>query len=178
MKSFKMLEQLSANLSNLYPEAIKENKAWAESKFDWMRTLPPARKGAIGRDLASGLLQSYGLTCTSSRYLLRVNGQGISVKTSLMWGAGVIKFQNIRNTDYDFILCQGIYPTTSYGWLIPKKEIWVNGKLQSRLRLTGQHGGKTGDDAWIGIDPQDPPAWIKKYGGTTDELLAIIKTEL
>ncbi len=130
--------------------------------------------------MACGLLQSFGFTCTTKGNLIKVNGQSISVKTSLMWAAGVIKFQNIRNTDFDFVLCQGIYPKTSFGWLIPKHEIWAGNVLRDdRDGLRSQHGGSAGsEDAWIGIDPDNPHDWLQRYGGATDEMLKVATTSL
>ncbi len=92
--SFNILEKISASLSAEYPE----DQAWANSSFAWIRTLPPASKGTVGRNLATGLLQHYGFTVSASKHCIGVNGQRISVKTSLMWEAGVVKFQNIRDT--------------------------------------------------------------------------------
>ena len=179
--SFKTLEKLSANIGNDYPNSVQENQAWEESAFNWIRTLPPGRKGAIGRKLACGLLQSFGFTCLTQGNLIKVNGQSISVKTSLMWGAGVIKFQNIRDSDFNFVLCLGIYPTTSLGWLIPKDEIWSDSGVlrDDREGLRSQHGGQAGsEDAWIGIDTDDVQDWLKPYGGTTDAMITVTQKSL
>ena len=173
--SFKALEDYSKILADDYPDAVQENQAWVDSPFNWIRPLPPGRKGAIGRKLVARLLDANGLACARTGNLLKVNGASISVKTSFMWGAGVIKFQNIRDSDFNFLLCLGIYPTASYGWIIPKSEIWDNDVLQERIGLKGQHGGVGGDDAWVGIDPDDVPDWIKPYGGTTDTMLKVAK---
>ncbi len=171
--SFKTLETLSHDIAGHYPDAIQEDQAWVGSPFNWMRALPPGRKGAIGRKLASGLLRKDGFLTSKKRNLIQVNGASISVKTSFMWGAGVIKFQNIRNSDFDFLLCLGIYPNASFGWVIPKMEIWDNGVLQERTGIRGQHGGIGADDAWIGIDPDHVPDWVMPYGGTTDAMLKV-----
>jgi hypothetical protein len=170
--SFKTLESISAALSTEYPEA----QAWANSSFNWIRIQPPASKGAIGRNLASGLLQSYGFTVSTGQYLLRINGLGITVKTSLMWNAGAIKFQNIGNTSFDFVLCLGIYPNKAFGWLIPKSDIWVNGVVRKdRPGVTRQHKGA---DAWIDVDPDNVQGWLKPYGGSIDALIKVAKTSL
>lgn len=170
--SFKTLEKIAADLSTQYPET----QAWANSSFNWIRTLPPSSKGAIGRYLASGLLQSFGFTIGASRYLIRINGQGISVKTSMMWEAGVIKFQNIRDTNFDFVLCLGIYPDRAFGWLVPKDEIWLNGGVRKdRPGVTRQHKGA---DAWIDVDPNNVQGWLKPYGGTVDALIKAAQKSL
>jgi hypothetical protein len=170
--SFKTLETIAANLNPEYPET----KAWANSPFNWIRTRPPASKGAIGRMLASGLLQSNGFTVTTKKGLIRVNGSGLAVKTALMWQGKTIKFQNIRNTKFDFVLCLGIYPDKAYGWLIPKHEIWANGAIRNdRPGVTDQHEGA---DAWVDVNPNDVRKWLKPYGGPIDEMLTVAKSML
>jgi hypothetical protein len=110
---------------------------------------------------------------------VKVKSLSFPVKTFFMWGAGNIKFQNIRDNKFDFVLCQGIYPSASFGWLIPKEEIWVDGELQERPGLTLQHGGSGGgDDAWIGVNPRDVHDWMKPYGGTTNALIKVAQTSL
>jgi len=100
----------------------------------------------------------------------------ILVKTSLMWNKGSIKFQNIRDNEFDFVLCLGIYPHKAFGWLIPKNEIWVNGAiLKDRPGIKSQHKGA---DAWVHIDPDNVQAWLKPYGGTIDEMIKVAKKSL
>lgn len=170
--SFKILEAIATDLQSEYPE----NLAWATSSLAWIRTLPPASKGTVGRNIASGLLQSCGLTVSASKQTLRVNGRRISVKTSLMWEAGLVKFQNIRNSKSDLLLCLGLYPGKSYGWLIPEGEIWLNGAIRmDRPGVTQQHKGA---DAWLEVHPEDPPTWLETYGGTTDELMKVARSSL
>jgi hypothetical protein len=167
--SFPVLEKISRELSKAHPEASKENKEWSTSEFNWLRALPPGRKGAIGRYFVHSLFRDYGLTSFGRKQLVVVNSQVISVKTSLMWGGGNIRFQNIRNTPYDFVLCLGIYPKKAFGWLIPKPELWMDGTIrEDRPGVTKQHKGA---DAWIEINPDKPPTWLKAYGGTSDDLI-------
>ncbi len=170
--SFTILEEIAADLSSEYPD----NQAWANSSIAWIRTLPPASKGTVGRHIASGLLQHSGLSVSASKQTLRVNGQRISVKTSLMWEAGLVKFQNIRDSNADFLLCLALYPGNSYGWLIPQGEIWVNGAIRNdRPGVTKQHKGA---DAWLEVHPDSPHSWLKPYGGTTDELMKLAAKSL
>lgn len=170
--SFTTIEEIAADLRSEYPE----NQAWATSSLNWIRALPPASKGTVGRDIASGLLQHCDLTVSASKKTLQVNGNRISVKTSLMWEAGFVMFQNIRNSNADFLLCLGLYPGKSFGWLIPQGEVWLDGAIRTdRHGVTAQHKGA---DAWLEIHPDDPDAWVKPYGGTTDELMEVAKASL
>jgi hypothetical protein len=105
-----------------------------------------------------------------------VNGNGISVKVAMMWQKGTIKFQNIKDTNFDFVFCLALFPDGAYGWLIPKEEIWKEGKVNiGNSGVTRQHKGA---DAWVHIDPDKPRAWLKPYGGTIDQAIAIAKKSL
>ena len=67
-----------------------------------------------------------------------------------------------------------LYPKKAFGWVIPKEEIWKDGKFNTaNAGLDDQHDGA---DAWIDIDPNDPADWIKGYGGTIDQAIAIAKS--
>jgi hypothetical protein len=60
-------------------------------------------------------------------------------------GAGVIEFQNVRDTGFDFVLRPRIRPNIYFGWLIHEDEIWVDGVLRDdREGLRVQHGGQAG----------------------------------
>ncbi len=79
--SFKTLVGITDSLIAKYP-ATKE---WDDSSFNWLRGLPPASKGAIGRDIGSGLLFAYGFTPGSYKYELRVNGRGVLSRVAMKW---------------------------------------------------------------------------------------------
>jgi hypothetical protein len=83
-------------------------------------------KGAIGRDIGSGLLFAYGFTPGSYRYELTVNGQAVLSRVATKWKGSTVKFQNIRNIDFQHVLCVALYPKKAYAWLIPKEEVWIN----------------------------------------------------
>ncbi len=170
--SFTTLVQITNGLMAKYPAST----AWNTSKFNWIRGLPPASKGAIGRDIGAGLLQSYGFTPSSYRYELRVNGQAVLVRVAMKWEGNVVKFQNIRDTNFQHVLCIALYPAGAYAWLIPKKEIWQNGTVRlGQKGITPQHKGA---DAWISIDPNDVPSWLAQYGGTIDQMVSVANKEL
>lgn len=170
--SFKMLQQITDNLISEYPES----QAWSDSPFSWIRHLPPGSKGVIGRHIGSGLLQSYGLTPTARTHQLRVNGQGIIVRVAMIWEKGLMKFQNIRDGNFDHVLCFGLCPHAAFAWLIPKNQIWVDHAIRTdRPGITRQHKGA---DAWISIDPDNVRAWLKPYGGTIEQAMTLAKKSL
>jgi hypothetical protein len=172
MSNFDALKTIANQLLTNYPES----QAWNESSFRWIREQAPGTKHVIGRMMLAVLLNSNGLTATFLRGQIRVNGNGISVKVAMMWEKGTIKFQNIRDIDFDFAFCLALYPNKAYGWLIPKEEIWKQGKVNTaNPGIKDQHEGA---DAWVHIDPEDPRAWLKPYGGTIDQAIAIAKKSL
>jgi hypothetical protein len=170
--SFKTLVAITDSLIAKYP-ATKE---WNDSPFNWMRGLPPASKGAIGRDVCSGLLHAYGFTPGAYKYTLLLNGQTLLGRVAMKWQGNAVKFQNIRDADFGHVLCIALYPKGGHAWLIPKMEIWANGKVRTdRSGIKPQHKGA---DAWITIDPKNPQAWVKPYGGTIEEMIKVAKVAL
>jgi hypothetical protein len=170
--SYKALVGITDSLIPGYPAS----KSWDDSPFNWIRGLPPASKGAIGRDIGAGLLQQYGFTPGTYRYELRVNGQGVLVRVAMKWEGNVVKFQNIRDIQFDHVLCIALYPKGAYAWLIPKDEIWINQKVRTdRPGITRQHKGA---DAWITLDPKNGPTWLASYGGTIEQAMKVAKTAL
>ena len=171
MSNFDELRNIADGFADQYPE----DQAWNGSSFNWMRRLPPGRKNVVGRSMLASLLNQNGLTAMlSSNRQLRVNGNGISVKLAMMWEDGIVKFQNIRgDLDFDFVFCLALYPHQAFGWVIPKAEIWKDGKFNvANAGITDQHDGA---DAWLDIDPANPAPWLAGYGGTIDQAIAIAK---
>ncbi len=170
--SYKTLVKITDSLIPRYP-ATKE---WDDSALAWIRGLPPASKGAIGRDIGAGLLQAYGFTPGTYRYELRVNAQGVLVRVAMKWKGNIVKFQNVRDIAFDHVLCIALYPKGAYAWLIPKTEVWLDHIVRSdRPGVTRQHKGA---DAWISIDPKNVPSWVKPYGGTLEEMIKVAKQAL
>jgi hypothetical protein len=179
--SYNLLAARSAALAARNSTAkTEEDKAWEGSPFDWFRKKASSTKGKIGRDFVTSLLEASGFAVDRVGVGLEANGKTIRVKLSLMWGAGDFTFEQIRETDFDFLLCLGLYPDSSYGWLIPKSELLVDGVLQDREGLKGQHGGQDDpNDFWItAVNAQNPYRWLEPYGGTTDVLIDVIKSSL
>jgi len=175
--SFQTLAAISSALRESESPEVKtlEDQAWEGSPFDWFRKKPSATKGRIGRDLVSGLIEAAGYPPSRQGTTIKVGSKLIRVKTSLMWGAGDFKFEQLRDNDYDFVFCLGLYPMTSYGWLVPKEELIVDGNMQDREGLTPQHGGMSGtEDFWLTVNVANIPDWLAPYGGTTEMVLKVI----
>ena len=163
---------LAATASSLQEEIDDEINPWENSPFEWILKLPPRKKGKLGGDLIASWLGSRGLsivaTKDSSEKLL-INGLRFATKFSTLWENGIYKFQQVRPTGYDYVICLGISPFDAHCWVIERQQAINNAKPQHR------RGSKIAD-YWIDIDPNHPPKWITPYGGTLSEAYRILKT--
>lgn len=131
---------------------------WEESPFGWVLDLPPAAKGKLGRHLINTWCVSRGLSVKTSPHKeanLLINGLRVATKFSTLWPTGIYKFQQIRDADYDYLLCLGISPTDAHGWFFKKGDILRNAKSQHK-----------GADYWISLNPGKPPKWAINQGGS------------
>jgi hypothetical protein len=179
--SFKVLADQSEALHKLHPADVKteEDVAWEGSPFDWFRKKASATKGRLGRDLVAALLMSAGFTSFRRGMDVVANEQAIKVRLSLKWGAGHFKFEQLRDSNYDFVFCLGLCPDRAYGWLIPKEELIDDGNMQDRVGLTPQHGGQSGtEDFWLSVNPSDVQDWLIPYGGSIGGITTTLKTAL
>ena len=160
-----------------YSNALQENyparkTIWEESPFGWIQQKSSSTRGAIGKKLISNYLTRKGFDVHQSpgRGADRIIAdKRVAIKTSCLWKKGIYKYQQIRDQDYDFVLCLGISPFDVHCWVIPKRVImdkWHSGEIQS------QHlGEKGGDTCWFTVNPRTPPEWIEEWGGSLIEVV-------
>lgn len=163
-----------------YSEALqkdyqgKKKTVWEKSPFGWLLSGPSSReKGAIGEELISLYLKHKGFNISrspDSEADRVVAGKRAEIKMSTLWKNGSYTFQQIREQNYDFVICLGVSPFDAHCWAIPKQVIidkWHNDEVKE---IRGQHGGGKGTDtAWLQFNPQFPPEWIKEWGGSLAE---------
>ena len=132
--SYATLTAYSATLNAAYLEddLSPEDAAWLGSPFNWIREHSSGTKGAIGRDLASSILGEISSPVTRDGLVLEVAGKRIRVKFSMAWDLASFRFQQVRDEDFDFVFCLGLYPDAAFGWFIPKDEFYVDGVWQER----------------------------------------------
>lgn len=156
----------------VFAEHIKEeytsrgNADWIGSPFEWILKRAPRQKGAIGERLVSEYLSRLGFVVERSPDVEAdrvVRGHRIEIKMSSQWETKSFKFQQLRDQNYDFVICLGLCPFDAYCWVLPKSEVmkrWADGDIVS------QHGGAKGaDTAWLQVDPNNPPDWLTRWGG-------------
>jgi hypothetical protein len=80
-----------------------------------------------------------------------------------LWTNGYYRFQQIRSSDCDYVICFGISPLQAHCWIFPSEYVIKNATIQHK------------SEYWIQINPKDPYEWIKGYGGTLDDAYRVIK---
>ncbi len=156
--------------SYLRNELEGEFGVWEDSPFQWTLVLPPAKKGKLGRNMIATWCAMKGFSVEKlgdPDASLLINGYRIATKFSTLWSGGLYKFQQVRDTGYDFVFCLGISPDQAHAWIFPREFALKNATIQ--------HGGKKGTEYWITIKPAALPSWVLSYGGTLDQVSVVMK---
>ena len=140
---------------------------WAYSPFGWIKALPSRSAGAVFESLVAGWCAAKGLDVLRSPDSDAdrvIAGLRVEIKGSTLWRNGSYKFQQLRDQNYNIVVCLGISPFDAHCWVIEKDDVmalWDAGVIRS------QHGGAgRSDTAWVTVNPGNPPSWIRPYGGT------------
>ncbi|MHB8289693.1 MAG: hypothetical protein ACYDEY_10735 [Acidimicrobiales bacterium] len=90
----------------------------------------------------------------------------MEIKFSTLWQSGVYKFQQIRDQEYDYLLCLGVSPFNAHAWLLPKPVLF-----EHVIGHMGQHTGVTGTDtAWLSFRSGVPYTWMRSHGGALGDV--------
>jgi len=155
--------------SYLKGELEDTSDLWKNSPFEWVIKLPPRKKGKLGGKLVASWLASKDLqidTTKDSSETILVNGYKIAIKFSTLWTNGFYKFQQIRNTGYDIVLCVGLSPFDVHCWIFDRK--------YALEHATKQHKGGAKSEYWMTIDPKRPPEWTKEHGGILSQAYKLL----
>lgn len=154
--------------ATLEPNYMKSNREWVDSPFAWILPCPPAQIGAIGKHLVTDWLESQGFTVMpfvgkgADRI---VNNKRVAIKFSTLWDEGIYKFQQIREQEYEILICLGISPFDAHAWVFSKEFLMEQRGILPGLDI--QHAGKGGQDtAWIDVRLGAPEQWLSQGGGT------------
>lgn len=160
----------------LKAEYQTENHQWKDSPFEWIKTKPSRQIGAIGERIVAGWLAARNFNIQrspDSNADKIVENKRLEIKFSTLWEIGCYKFQQIRDQNYDLLLCLGVSPFSAHCWVFTKREImsyWHDKKY-----IGAQHGGSAGvDTAWLSVDPCNTPQWMGAHGGSPTEAVKII----
>ncbi|MBI3240911.1 MAG: hypothetical protein HYZ49_01265 [Chloroflexi bacterium] len=168
-------ELLATITRHIRPEFDELDEAWEGSPFAWVRKLPSASRGKMGKRMVAAWCAAKGLMIDSSNNSeadLLLNGHRVEIKFSTLWKSGIYKFQQIREQDYEYAVCLGVSPFQAHCWVVSKALL--------RKQVIGhkpQHKGVEGTDTfWFSVDPNKPPEWIANSGGTLDQAFQVLKS--
>jgi 16S rRNA G966 N2-methylase RsmD len=163
-------EMLVATASYLKENLQKKSDLWKGSPFEWLTQIPARQKGSLGSSLVAAWCASKGLSVEKSKdpgENLIINGSRVALKFSTLWSSGIYKFQQIRSSGYDYVLCFGISPNEAHCWVFKREHAIKN--------AIPQHKSAKGAEYWIEIDVKQPPEWTKNYGGTLEDAYKILR---
>ena len=157
----------------------EKDDTWKDSPFNWIQTgISSRQKGTIAEKLVAGYLACKGFDVTRSPDSDAdriIGGKRAEIKMSTLWEVGLYRFQQLRDQDYEFVLCLGISPFDAHCWVVPKEVLmdsWSNGAEG----LSSQHGGRSGTDtAWLRVRPDHVPAWLNEWGGRLSRAVELIR---
>lgn len=169
-----LLARLSQSLKGEYLQDISE---WEGSPFGWVKSRPSRQRGKIGEQIVSAWLRERGFRVEGSPDQEAdriVNGRRVEIKFSTRWKGGHYVFQQLRDQNYEIVVCLGLSPVDAHCWVIRKQTIMAKWGADDGIHT--QHGGRRGSDtAWLSVDPTDPPAWLRQHGGSLSVALEVLE---
>ncbi len=166
-----MLADIAVSLESRY---VPDKSAWQDSPFDWLKQDIASRTvGMVLEQLVEGWFAMRGFNVSkapNSDADRVINGQLVEIKGSTLWQGGIFRFQQIRDQEYDIVICLGIRPFDAQCWVIPKDVLMARPE-----GVGGQHGGQGGSDTlWLGFDADAPPRWMDEWGGRLSDAHAVL----
>lgn len=163
-----------ANAANyIRKDLVTKEDTWLGSPFEWVKALPSGTKGKLGKLLVQQWCALQGLAIgpsPDSEADLMINEHRVEIKFSTLWGG--YKFQQIRDQNYEFLICLGVSPFEAHCWVIRKAVL-----KQHVIGHMGQHTGSEGTEtAWLLVKPENPPEWLSGLGGSLEEAYAVLKS--
>lgn len=168
-----LLAAISKELEKDY--GTQSGEIWVGSPYQWIRQRSSRQRGAIGEKLVSGWFAAKGanvVRSSDSDADRVIEGLRCEIKLSTLWESGIYKFQQIRDQDYEHLICLGLSPFEAHCWILPKTVL-----SSHVIGVMGQHTGSAGrDTAWLSFDPGKPFAWMEEFGGSLRDAWAQLVT--
>ena len=167
------LAECSHQLRATYPD---DEDVWRESPFRWINGRPSRQIGKIGEQLVSAWCESLGMRVAPSGDAEAdrvVQGHRVEIKYSSLWAEGQYRFQQIRDQDYEILICLGLSPFDAHCWVFPKRAFFP---MRERPCLRPQHGGRKGrDTSWLIVPMDKPCPWLHEYGGSLARAAEVLR---
>ncbi|MEX2143301.1 MAG: site-specific DNA-methyltransferase [Anaerolineales bacterium] len=162
--------KLASTGSYLQGELEEINDLWKDSPFEWVLQLSPRKRGKLGRELLMAWFANEGVKFSragESGETLVLDKYRFAIKFSTPWNGVAYKFQQIRLSDYNYLICFGLSPFAAHCWIFDKDYAIKNAQTQ--------HKAEKGGEFWLTIDPNEVPEWAKTSGGSLNNALSVLK---
>jgi hypothetical protein len=171
------VELLARVSDELRTEYADDTSEWKGSPFEWIMGRPSRQVGKIGEQLVSRWCRANGLRVGRSPDQEAdriIEGLRVEIKYSRRWQNGGYVFQQLRDQNYDLVICLGLSPFDAHCWVLTKEIVMEQWRAGNGLQT--QHGGRRGSDtAWLAVDPMNPPAWLAPLGGSLAAALDVLE---
>ncbi len=95
------------------------------------------------------------------------------IKGSTLWEGGKYKFQQLRDQNYDAVICLCASPFDAHCRVVPKEVILFQWRVAGGIQA--QHGGSSGrDTGWFGANPDRVPEWLSDSGGSLSDAKRVL----
>ena len=161
-----LLRVLAQTSAELEAARLAQDDEWAQSPFGWLKRLPSRSIGAAGENLVAAWCAALGYTVepTEDGEADRlIQGRRVEIKMSTRWANGRFKFQQIRDQNYEIMICIALSPRLEDTaiWVIPKAVL-----MDRPAGVSGQHGGAGAiETLWLDVPAGAPPPWMERWGG-------------
>lgn len=126
---------------------------WRGSRYEWVRSLPAARRAAAATALVSTWLAHCGHRVAvrggGREHGLVINDARTTVRLSTVWSGGEFVFQGIAPGSHDLVALLAVEPHRVRLWLVPASEATAHAS----------------DNGWITFPAKQPPGWLTGLGG-------------
>lgn len=155
-----LLAEISSKLEAWNPADVSE---WDQSPFGWLRQLPSRTRGATGENFIADWREALGYAVEpagDSEADRLIQDRRVEIKLSTLWASGRFKFQQIRDQNYEIMICIGLAPhlEDTAIWIIPKRVL-----MERPDGVSGQHSGAdAAETLWLDVRADDPPSWMAR----------------
>ncbi len=151
--------------------AAHNRTPWLKHELEWVSRLHMRRKGKLGEQFVEDWLKKEGFNVakasgTSADRL--VDNMRAEIKLSMLSQKGTYTFNQLRKQDYAFAVCLGMSLFETHCYVVPKAEIIDHWDDMRRQHVSGE------ETRMFTMSPNDPPAWLRPYGGSPEEAIRIL----
>ena len=170
------LQILAGIATSLEPRYASSQNEWSTSVFRWIKQQPSRTSGTIFEQLVSDWCVAKEIQVApapNSDSDRIIAGMRTEIKGSTLWQNRGFVFQQIRDQEYDIVICLGIRPHGAQCWVIPKHVVLADPLPEG---VAPQHGGRAGRDTWwLRFKADNPPRWLRQWGGSLGEAHQVLR---